>query len=104
MGRSGYGPQGYHPLSLFKALILQVWHSLSDPGLEEALRVRLDFMAFTGFESDIPDETTFCRFRGLLNEQGLWQKLLDEVNRQLQVRIPVKAVAYSGFIRALVPV
>lgn len=84
MGRSGYGPQGYPPLSIFKALILQAWHSLSDPGLEEALRVRLDFMAFTGFESDIPDETTFCRFRGLLNEKGLWQKLLDEVNRQLQ--------------------
>lgn len=34
MDRSGYGPQGYPPLSLFKALILQAWHSLSDPGLE----------------------------------------------------------------------
>jgi IS5 family transposase len=84
MGRSGYGPQGYPPLSLFKALILQAWHSLSDPALEEALRVRLDFMTFTGFESEVPDETTFCRFRGLLNEKGLWQSLLDEVNHQLQ--------------------
>ena len=34
MDRSGYGPQGYPPLSLFKVLILQAWHSLSDPGLE----------------------------------------------------------------------
>ena len=84
MCRSRYGPQGYPPLSLFKALILQAWHSLSDPGLEEALRVRLDFMTFTGFDMDIPDETTFCRFRGLLNERGLWSKLLDEINRQLQ--------------------
>ncbi len=59
---------------------------MSDPDLEEFLRVHLDFITFTGFESDIPDETTFCRFRGLLNEKRLWQHLLDKVNRQLQTQ------------------
>lgn len=100
MGRSGYGPQGYPPVSLFKALILQAWHSLSDPGLEEALRIRLDFMAFTGFESDIPDETTFCKFRGLLNEKKLWQCLLDEVNRQLQAQNLQVKPAKAAFVDA----
>ena len=33
---------------MFKALLLQSWHSLSDPKLEEALRVRIDFMLFPG--------------------------------------------------------
>lgn len=55
----------YVPANLLKALILQAWHILSDEGLEEALRVRLDFMVITGLEK-VPDHTTFCRFRNLL--------------------------------------
>lgn len=54
---------------MFKALLLQSWHSLSDPELEEALRVRIDFMLFTGMgiENEVPDETTICRFRNKLD-------------------------------------
>ncbi|MBX9702721.1 MAG: transposase [Alphaproteobacteria bacterium] len=70
-------------LQLLKALILQACHNLSDEGLEKALRVRLDFMAITGFV-DVPDHTTFCRFRNLLTELKLWDGLLREVNRQLE--------------------
>ena len=57
------GPRPYNNLSMFKALLLGQWHSLSDPGLEESLNVRLDFMLFTGIEfgEDIPDETTLCK-------------------------------------------
>lgn len=83
LGRSGYGPRGYDPIRLVKALILQSWHNLSDPGLEEALKVRLDFMVFTGFFDAVPDETTFCRFRNLLTAQGLWGKILRCVTDQL---------------------
>ena len=84
LGRSGYGPSGYDPVRLVKCLVLQAWHHLSDPGLEEALKVRLDFMVFTGLEQDIPDETTFCRFRGLLTSKGLWSKVFDGINEQLE--------------------
>jgi len=83
LGRSGYGPKGYNPTQLLKALVLQAWHNLSDEGLEEALRVRLDFMAITGF-IDVPDHTTFCRFRNRLAELKLRDGLLREVNRQLE--------------------
>ena len=51
---------------MFKAVLLGQWYSLSDPELEEALTVRLDFMMFTDLESNVPDETTLCRFRNLL--------------------------------------
>jgi transposase, IS5 family len=85
LGRSGYGPNGYSPLKLFKALLLQAWHSLSDEGLEEALRVRLDFMVISGLEQ-VPDHTTLCRFRILLTKLGLWDSLLKEVNQQLEGR------------------
>lgn len=82
LGRSGYGPKAYDPVKMLKALILQAWHSLSDPGLEEALRVRLDFMVITDL-TDVPDETTICRFRHRLIQQGLMNTLLEEVNVQL---------------------
>lgn len=80
------GPTGYDPLMMFKTLLLGQWHSLSDPGLEEALRVRLDFLEFTGFAlgGDLPDETTLCRFRNKLVQSGKLPLLLREVNRQLE--------------------
>ena len=83
---SDFGPEGYDLLQMFKCLILQSWHSLSDPGLEQSLRVRLDFLQFTGFSvgDRLPDETTFCRFRNKLIEQNKLEKLFNEVNQQLE--------------------
>lgn len=83
---SDSGPTGYDPIQMFKCLLLQSWHSLSDPGLEQSLRVRLDFLQFTGFSigDKLPDETTFCRFRNKLIEQGKYEKLFNEVNHQLE--------------------
>ena len=82
------GVKPYSSLSMFKAILLQAWHSLSDPKLEEALKVRIDFMLFTGLglENDSPDETTICRFRQRLIQNGLDQKLFQEINKQLEGR------------------
>lgn len=82
------GVKPYSSLSMFKAILLQSWHSLSDPKLEEALRLRIDFMLFTGMgiESASPDETTICRFRNRLVKKGLDKKLFEEINRQLELR------------------
>jgi IS5 family transposase len=80
------GPKAYNNLAMFKALLLGQWHSLSDPALEEALRLRLDFMMFSGFEipDDTPDETTLCRFRNKLIERELYNPIFVEINRQLE--------------------
>ena len=40
---SAMGAPGYPPLTMFKILLLQQWHTLSDPGAEEAVRDRLSF-------------------------------------------------------------
>lgn len=81
------GQRPYDSIKMFKALLLGQWYNLSDPGLEEALCVRLDFMMFTGFEllEDCPDETTICRFRNRLIKLGLEEKLLKEINLQLEL-------------------
>ncbi|RZI47724.1 transposase [Rickettsiales endosymbiont of Peranema trichophorum] len=97
-----YGPNGYDGLQLLKALILQSWYSLSDPKLEEALRVRLDFMVFTGFEGDVPDETTFCRFRNRLMKLGLWEKVFAELNYQLQSQGLAVSPASSAIVDATI--
>ena len=84
--RSGQGPQGYDPLVLFKCLLVGQWHGLSDPKLERALKGRLDFMLFCGIalHGDVPDETTHCRFRNALAAGGVYDRLLEEVCRQLE--------------------
>lgn len=80
------GGPPYDTLKLFKGILLGQWHNLSDPKLEESLRVRLDFMLFTGFEvgEDLPDETTLCRFRNKLIEKKLDQVLFNFINQQLE--------------------
>jgi transposase, IS5 family len=82
-GRIGRPP--HDPLAMVKALLLQQWYGLSDPGLEEALLDRVSFRRFCGFAMDgaTPDETTICRFRGDLAGQGLAEKVFAAVLAQL---------------------
>ena len=86
LGRSGEGPPGYDPLILFKCLLIGQWHGLSDPKLERALKVRLDFMLFCGLDlhAPVPDETTHCRFRNALVRGGVYDDLLAEVCVQIE--------------------
>lgn len=93
------GERPYDPLKMFKAILLGQWYSLSDPGLEEALNVRLDFMMFTGFEllEDCPDATTLCRFRNRIIEKGLDKKFFNEINQQLE-RLGLKLKEAHGAI------
>lgn len=81
----GGGPQPYPPVQMFKALILAHWHQLSDRELIESLKVRLDFMVFTGFDlgDELPDDSTICRFRNRLSDLGLDKELFNEINQQL---------------------
>lgn len=79
------GRPSYPPVVLLKCLLLQQWYGLSDPGLEEALFDRLSFRRFVGLslDEDVPDHSTLSRFRTQLSLHDLTDRLLDEVNRQL---------------------
>lgn len=81
-GTGGQTP--YDSLKMYKAILLGQWYNLSDPQLEEALEVRLDFMLFTGLEGEVPDETTLCRFRNRLKEKGLDKVLFNKINQVLE--------------------
>lgn len=82
----GPGRAAYAPLLMFKALLLQSLYGLSDAQLEEALGDRLSFRRFVGLSlvDATPDHTTICRFRLLLIDDGLLEKLFAELDRQLE--------------------
>lgn len=85
---SAKGEPAWPPLALFKALLLGLWHDLSDVGLAEALDDRASFRRFCGFASGeaVPERTAFVRFRKALVERKLEEKLLGAVVRQLDAQ------------------
>lgn len=84
--KDAVGNPAYPPLGMFKVLLLQRWHDLSDQGMEDAMADRISFCRFAGFSLDheSPDASTVCRFRNHLEERGLLAKLLNMINEQLE--------------------
>jgi len=82
----GAGRPAYPPVQMFKVLLLQSLYGLSDAEMEEALGDRLSFRRFAGLAltDAVPDHSTICRFRNLLVEKGLLEKLFAELDRQLE--------------------
>ena len=74
---------------MLRVYFLQQWFNLSDPGLEEALYDSVVMRQFVGIDlgrEPVPDETTVCKFRHLLEEHGLGGEILQTVNLYLQGR------------------
>lgn len=86
--RGRMGPPSYPPLLMFKALLLQQWYGLSDPGLEQALGDRMSFRRFVGLMGDqaAPDHATLWRFREALAKAGLEQAAFEAVAAQLDAK------------------
>ena len=82
------GRPSHAPVMMFKALLLQQWYSLSDPGLEEAICDRLSFQRFLGLSltDPVPDETRICRFRNKLAAENLGERLFFRLAEQLQAK------------------
>lgn len=82
------GEAGWPPLALFKALLLAVWHDLSDVKLAEALDDRASFRRFCGFSGSepTPERTAFVRFRRELIRRGLDAKLFAAVVAQIEAK------------------
>lgn len=86
----GEGGRPAVPLErMLRIHFLQHWFNLSDPAVEEALYDSAAMRAFAGIDlaaEPAPDETTMCKFRHLLERNGLGTKLFQEVGRYLQAR------------------
>src|SRR5262245_4094040 len=71
---------------MLRIYFLQQWFNLSDPAVEEALYDSAAMRGFAGIDlgrEPVPDETTVCRFRHLLEAYDLGRQLFEEVQRHL---------------------
>jgi IS5 family transposase len=82
------GEQGWPPLALFRAMLLAVWHDLSDIKLADGLADRASFRRFCGFSScePTPERTAFVRFRAELIKRRLDRGLFEAITRQLEAK------------------
>ena len=74
---------------MLRIYFLQQWFNLSDPAVEEALYDSAVMRQFVGIDlgqEPVPDETTVCKFRHLLEKHQLGEQILGTVNLHLQAR------------------
>jgi IS5 family transposase len=91
---------------MLRIYFLQQWLNLSDPAVEEALYDSLAMRGFVGIDlgrEPVPDETTVCRFRHLLETHDLGHQLFAEVQRHLAahgLRIATGTIVDATIINA----
>jgi len=87
--KAGNGRRPVGVERMLRIYFLQQWFNLSDPAVEEALYDSVVMRQFAGIDlgnEPVPDETTVCKFRHLLEEHQLGGEILDTVNLYLQSR------------------
>ena len=79
-GRRGRPTRGAEVM--LRMYLLQNWFNLSDEGVEDAIYDSYAFRKFMGLnfmEEQAPDATTLCKFRKLLNENGITKMFFDSI-------------------------
>src|SRR3546814_12625224 len=79
------GRPPFDPVMMFKILILQAQHNLSDARTEYMIRDRLSWMRFLGFAlgDRTPDENTIRHFRNRMTETGTLKRVMKAFDWQL---------------------
>ena len=79
------GRPPFDPVAMFKILILQAQHNLSDARMEFLIRDRLSWMRFLGFAlgDSTPDENTIRHFRNRMTETGTLKRVMKAFVWQL---------------------
>ena len=104
--KAGNGRRPVGVERMLRIYFLQQWFNLSDPAVEEALYDSPVMRQFAGIDlgnEPVPDETTVCKFRHLLEEHRLGGEILETVNLYLQqrgVRISTGTIVDATIINA----
>ena len=79
------GRPPFDPVTMFKVLIVQAQHNLSDAKMEFMIRDRLSWMRFFGFTlgGAMPDENTIRHFRNRMTETGTLKRVMKAFDWQL---------------------
>lgn len=84
-GKRGRKPQLIE--RMLRMMLLQNWFNLSDEGIEDAIYdsyAMKSFLRLTFTDSQVPDATTLCKFRKLLNEHGIQAQIFQQVQTMLE--------------------
>jgi IS5 family transposase len=104
--KAGQGRPAVGVERMVRMYFVQQWFDLSDPGVEEALYDSIVLRQFVGIDlgrEPVPEETTVCKFRHLLEEHKLGEQILGTVNLHLQskgVRITTGTIVDATLLHA----
>ena len=104
--KAGHGRRPKELEQMLRIYFLQQWFNLSDPAVEAALYDSVVLRQFVGIDlgsEPVPDETTVCKFRHVLEGHNLGEEILGTVNRHLQakgVRITTGTIVDATLIQA----
>lgn len=103
------GKRSRPPMGIEKMLrmyLLQIWFNLSDPAAEDAIYDSYAIRKFIGIDfmrEAVPDETTLCKFRHLLEANDLNKLFFDAINRVMAATghmVKDGTIVYATFINA----
>jgi IS5 family transposase len=86
-GETGRRPFGVE--RMLRIYCLQQWFNLSDPAAEEALYDSLSMRRFVCIDlgrEPVPDETTICRFRHLLEAHDFGRRMFEFIHEHLEAK------------------
>jgi len=104
--KAGQGRPAVGVERMVRMYFVQQWFDLSDPGVEEALYDSIVLRQFVGIDlgrEPVPEETTVCKFRHLLEQHKLGEQILGTVNLHLQskgVRITTGTIVDATLLHA----
>lgn len=97
---------GREPIPLeimLRMYLVSNWFNLSDPQTEDMLNENMAVRNYVGLSGDAPDETTLCKFRNLLETNGLTEKFFQHLHEILvrnKVLLKEGTIVDASFIEA----
>lgn len=84
-GKRGRPPRGIE--TMLRMYLMQNWFNLADAALEDTIYdsyAMRTFMHIDFYKEQVPDATTLLKFRHLLEENGIGEKIFKDVNDRLE--------------------
>lgn len=81
---NGSGRQPKELEVMLKMYLVSQWFNLSDPETEDICNDSMSVRNYLGLTSAAPDETTLCRFRHILEKNGLTEKIFQSFKAKLE--------------------
>ncbi len=69
---------------MLKMYLVSQWFNLSDSETEDMVNDTMSVRKYIGITGSAPDETTLCKFRGILEKNGIAEKIFKSFNAKLE--------------------